>query len=385
MRGKNSGGVVLVLNCLRSGGAEKQLLWIAAQIVSRGMRCSIVELVAGERTERIEEMVRNAVALGVEVKRAPAGSGAWRGLGRLRRHLRDCRPGIVWSWGIRADSTSLLARGGLGSGRWLVSIRSANTRARQLSVQRFLAWCSDGVVANTRAGLRMSGIARLPGVAQWVLPNAVGGDNLTPIVLPEQVPGCLILVMLGNLKIGIKGYDLAARVARGLKERGLAFELRIAGRPDEIGALETIFRELEVDDVIKYYGEVSRPEQFLRQGHLYLLLSRFEGMPNTLLEALQVGLPAIATDVGDLRQLQDEKAPYELIPVEDAGAAVEAVVRARSNWEATRHRAALGPAWVEANFSETKCRKELFGILDQVMGRVADDRGQTTDAGGLIR
>jgi len=145
------------------------------------------------------------------------------------------------------------------------------------------------------------------------------------------------------------------------------FELRIAGRPDEIGDLEEIFRKLGVEDCISFYGEVAKPEEFLRGGHLYLLLSRFEGMPNTLLEALQTGLPTIATDVGDLRRLKDEGAPLELIPIEDAGAAVAAITRTYTDWPQTRERAARGPEWIEANFSERKCRDVLCSILDQVI------------------
>jgi len=41
-----------VLNCLRSGGAEKQLLWVAGEVSSRGYACKIFEITAGERVER---------------------------------------------------------------------------------------------------------------------------------------------------------------------------------------------------------------------------------------------------------------------------------------------------------------------------------------------
>ena len=363
--------VTLVLNCLRSGGAEKQLLWIAAEVASAGMACSIIELVSGERTERIEAMVRIAVAKGVKVFRAPAGSGSIHGLWRLWKHLAGAPPDLLWSWGLRADFSCLLARIGRSYGKWLISIRCATRRTRLLGEwpQVIIAKHSDGVVSNTHAGFVTSGVHGIQGLRLWVLPNAVMAEPAEPVSLPDAVQGRLVLVMLGNIKIQHKGYDLAAQLARALRDAGLEFELRIAGRPDELENLEEIFRQLDVQSVIKFYGEVSHPEEFLREGHLYLLLSRFEGMPNTLLEALNVGLPAIATEVGDLSILKESGAPFVLIPTEDINAAAEAVKKAVQDWSGTKKTATMGRQWVQENFSEAACHTKLRSILTEVLGR----------------
>lgn len=213
----------------------------------------------------------------------------------------------------------------------------------------------------------MSEIQYIPTLRQWVLPNAVALDSSTQVDLPDLPPQRLVLVMLGNIKIMTKGYDLAAQLAQILLGKAFLFELRIAGRPDELAELETIFHRLNVQSVVKFYGEVSHPEEFLREGHLFLLLSRFEGMPNTLLEALSVGLPAIATDVGDLRVLKDKGAPFDLVPIENVKAATEAVERALAQWSNTRVAAAKGRGWVQANFSEEACRAVLREILAEVL------------------
>lgn len=205
------------------------------------------------------------------------------------------------------------------------------------------------------------------GLRHWVLPNAVAFDRQAEITLPESRPERLVLVMLGNIKIRHKGYDLAAKFARVLRDKGLAFELRIAGRPDELIEFETICSRLDVRTEVRFYGETSQPENFLREGHLYVLLSRQEGMPNTLLEALNVGLPAIATDVGDLRALKERGAPYALIPTEDVPAAVAAVEGAVMRWSETRNAAKKGRAWVQENFSEEVSRNTLRDIVAEIL------------------
>ncbi len=363
------GGVTLVLNCLRSGGAEKQLLWIACEIASHRRPCCIFEITAGERTERIEGLIRVAVAKGVLVLRAPPAGGNFSGFGRLRRHVIESRPALLWSWGLRADGMCFLSRRLVHPTKWVVSIRSANTVMGFFGVllKKQLTKFSDGVVSNTHAGLVTSEVHIIPGLRQWVLPNAVALDSAIEVVLPVTPPETLVLLMLGNIKMRTKGYDLAAELARTLKDKQVPFELRIAGRPDDLEELEAIWRRLEIQSVVKFYGEVSHPEEFLRGGHLFLLLSRYEGMPNTLLEALAAGLPAIATEVGDLRRLKDKGAPFKLIPIENVGAIVEAVETARLQWAETRLAAGRGRAWVQENFSEEICRAALEEILGSVL------------------
>ena len=361
-------GILLVLHCLRSGGAEKQLLWIASTAVAAGRPCTIFELTSGERTERIEAMVRGAIMKGVRVLRAPARGGNLRGFWRLRGHVAQTRPALIWSWGLRADVTSYLCRTRHASTRWVMSIRSANARAAvESSIERFLAKRSDGIVSNTHAGWAVTGMNGIQGLRHWVLPNAVAFDHQAEVTLPDSPPERLVLVMLGNIKIRVKGYDLAAKLARTLRDKGFSFELRIAGRPDELIELEAVCGRLEVRPEVRFYGEVSQPENFLREGHLYLLLSRLEGMPNTLLEALSVGLPAIATEVGDLKVLKEQGAPYVLIPTDDVAAAVAAVEQAIANWPETRNRAKKGRAWVRENFSEEVCRDALRNILAEIL------------------
>ena len=362
-------GVTLVLNSLRSGGAEKQLLWIASEIVLFGLPCTVFELSSGDRSERIEGMVRSLGIRGVRFLRAPTRSGPFGGFFRLRRHLFEFRPRIVWTWGLRADSLVFVSRLGLANCKWVMSIRSANKGLgwKASWTRRLLLSQCDAVVSNTLMGIMLAGIGGDRDFRYWVLPNAVALDAGVTAKLPDVPPIKWVLVMLGNIKITTKGYDVAAEMARSLRSSNFPFELRIAGRPDELPALEALCARLEVNDCVRFFGEVSRPEEFLREGHIYMLLSRFEGMPNTLLEALSVGLPVISTEVGDLRGLKAQGAPFTLIPAEDAAAAAAAVESATSEWAQTRAAAERGREWVQAHFSQNGCRAVLRDIVDNLL------------------
>jgi glycosyltransferase involved in cell wall biosynthesis len=364
-----TGGVTLVLNCLRSGGAEKQLLWIASELVALGHPCCIFELYSGGGSERIEQMVRGAAADGVIVMRSPLGSGTLTSLRRLRSHIVATRPAVIWSWGLRADCLCQLARFRCKSGKWLVSIRSANPiwPRRVLFLRRLIARFCDGYVSNTQLGISLN--RRLIGnnMPYWLLPNAVAVDQHSEFTSLGSVPERVRLIMLGNIKVFTKGYDLAAKLARKLLDRGLSFEFIIAGRPDEMSELEMHIQAFDVRSSFKFLGEVSNPELFLREGHVFVLLSRFEGMPNTLLEAMNVGLPAIATDVGDLRALKEKGAPFTLIPCGDVSAAAEAIENVLAQWSESKSAAVRGRRWVQENFSEDVCRNVLRQIIDDTV------------------
>jgi glycosyltransferase involved in cell wall biosynthesis len=362
-------GITLVLTGLRSGGAEKQLLWIASEIVALGFSCVVLELVAGERTERIESRVRYGQARGVQILRAPAGSGSWTGFWRLRKHIAESSPRMIWSWGLRADVVCYVGLFGYPACNWLTSIRAADARISRMTscIRNFVSKRCDGIVSNTFAGFVSEGIRRNHGPRLWVLPNMVESNVLGEVKLPEVPPTKWVLVMLGNIKIMHKGYDLAIQVARNLIEKNFPFELRIAGRPDELPQLEALCAHFGVNGHLRFYGEVTHPEVFLKEGHLYLLLSRFEGTPNTLLEALNVGIPAITTEVGDLGVYKAQGVPFTIIQRENVAAAVSAVEAATAEWAKTRAAGERGRAWVQAHFSESASRAALRKIVDEVL------------------
>ncbi len=54
--------------------------------------------------------------------------------------------------------------------------------------------------------------------------------------------------------------------------------------------------DLGVADVVHFAGLQKNPYPYLKKGSLYLLTSYWEGFPNALVEAMAMGLPAVATD-----------------------------------------------------------------------------------------
>jgi glycosyltransferase involved in cell wall biosynthesis len=71
--------------------------------------------------------------------------------------------------------------------------------------------------------------------------------------------------------------------------------LVIVGAGAEEKALKELVKKLELEDKVLFTGKQPNPYDYLKKANAFVLSSQIEGMPNTLLEAMQCGLPCIAT------------------------------------------------------------------------------------------
>ena len=84
--------------------------------------------------------------------------------------------------------------------------------------------------------------------------------------LPERLERLEVL-MLGNIRIHTKGYDLAIETLRRAKAEGLPVRLRIAGLPVEADQLRALIAQHDLASMCEYVGPVYDPFEFLRTGH----------------------------------------------------------------------------------------------------------------------
>ena len=109
----------------------------------------------------------------------------------------------------------------------------------------------------------------------------------------------LLFGTLGGLRPE-KNLGRLLRIAAMLP-KDLRWRLVIAGEGQERAALEAQAHALGLSERVVWTGFVERPGSLLGELDVYVLTSDTEQMPISVLEAMAVGLPVLATDVGDLR------------------------------------------------------------------------------------
>ena len=92
-----------------------------------------------------------------------------------------------------------------------------------------------------------------------------------------------------------KGIDLLLYALSEIREHHPCVHLQILGVGPEEAALRKLSLELGLEDAVSFLGFQEDLASFYKQATLFILPSRYEGMPNALLEAAAAGLPLVAT------------------------------------------------------------------------------------------
>ena len=93
-----------------------------------------------------------------------------------------------------------------------------------------------------------------------------------------------------------KGFDLLLRAWAQLGKERDDWVLRIVGDGEEELALKALAAELEIEESVVLVGQVRDMAAEYSAADLFVMSSRWEGLPMTLLEAQHFGLPTVATD-----------------------------------------------------------------------------------------
>ena len=122
-----------------------------------------------------------------------------------------------------------------------------------------------------------------------------------PVQLPVRDPNALLtmgrqrLFAVGRL-VEQKGFDLLIEAFARLAPAFPAWDLVIVGEGPLRGLLEAQLARLGLQDRVFLVGSVGNIGAWYMACDLYVMSSRYEGFPNTLVEALACGLPAVSFD-----------------------------------------------------------------------------------------
>ena len=123
-----------------------------------------------------------------------------------------------------------------------------------------------------------------------------------------------------------KGIDVLVAVARKVVAQLGTVRFVVVGDGPLAGEAAHWARVAGVEAEIRFVGHSERVADFMAAADLFLLTSRWEALPITIVEAFHAGLPVVATDVGGVRELVDARVGT-IVPAGDVAGLADAVLR----------------------------------------------------------
>ena len=327
--------IAIFMPSLFGGGGQRSMLNLAHGMAEGG---HAVDLVLAQAEGAFIDQVRDPVRL-VDLK----ASRALTSLPALVKYLRREQPvamlsvfGYVnilalWAWRLAGARTRLFV-----NEQNTVSLEAGNgsnwrSRMTPRLIKRFYPWANGIVVVSQ--GVR-DDLSDLTGISRERItviynPSVVEAEVLAKAQSPLDHPwfepgGPPVLVAVGRLQQQ-KDYPTLlhafAQVRRGREAR-----LVILGEGRERSKLELLIGELGLEHDVSLPGFVENPYAYMSKASLFVLSSRWEGLPTVLVEALCCGTPAVATDCpSGPREILKDGHYGELVPVGDADAFARAI------------------------------------------------------------
>ncbi|KAA6187315.1 glycosyltransferase family 4 protein [Thiohalocapsa marina] len=224
-----------------------------------------------------------------------------RRLWALRRAIRDYSPDVVLAFLTPVNVIAVLASRGLG--KRVVLAEHTHPPARRLGIplallRRMTYHHAETVVMLTESGRRWLQSC-CPRARGKVIPNPVAMP--LPIGQPSVAPASIlaanrrVLIAVGRLSPE-KNLSLLIDAFAKLAGRFSDWDLVLLGEGPEHAALERRSDAHGLKGRVYFPGRAGNVADWFRRADLFALSSDFEGFPNSLLEAMAHGLPAVSRD-----------------------------------------------------------------------------------------
>jgi glycosyltransferase involved in cell wall biosynthesis len=299
--------IALYLPNLDGGGAERMMVNLAQGFAERGVRVDLV--LAAARGPYLASVGRDVNVVNL------ASSGVSSSLPKLARYLRAERPEALLATLRHANVVAVWAKK-LARVPTRVILRHSNMlfptppssyreKALYASVRNFYPWAeghiavSQGVAADVQrsAGVAPDKICTIhnPVVTPELLLQAQTCPDhpfFTAGVPAEGSPP--VILGVGRLTSQKDFHILLRAFAAVYKVRPA--RLIILGEGERRRQLEALAEELGVSAAVSLPGFVDNPFAYMAHANLYVLSSKWEGLPGALIQALACGCPVVSTD-----------------------------------------------------------------------------------------
>lgn len=295
----------MLIPTLDQSGAEKQFALLAAKLPRERFDVHAIALTrGGPYAQQIEAAGIPVTLIGKSAKFDPLAYF------RLRKLLRTLQPQLLHTWLFAANTYGRMAASAVPGMRVVVSERCVDSWKQrwQLQVDRWLLPRTTRLVGNSQSVVDFYREQGATAEQLVCIPNGIDPQPLPRIDRPAMLQqlgfpaDAFVAMYIGRLAKQKRVQDLIWAVET-LRQMRPTLRLVIVGDGPERQALESFACSVRCAEQIRFVGHQPDPARWLALGDVSYLASSFEGMSNSLMEAMAAGKPVIATDIPPNREL----------------------------------------------------------------------------------
>jgi glycosyltransferase involved in cell wall biosynthesis len=352
------------------GGVERHVLGMLRSLQARGINTVFILFYDGElavvaRTQGIEPLIlpnRNRSLLTTSR--------------RLAQILKERRIRLVHVHGYKATVYCALAQ------RWhaFAMVKTEHGLPEPMAGSPIRAWrnrlyhWSDSVatritgatVCYVTEDLRTYHRQAHSGLPAMVIPNGVENMDRCQFSRPAEIrQEWFNLLVVGRLDM-VKGHHLAIQA---IATEGVWPELHlyIVGLGPREPELRALAESLGIAHRVHMLGFRRNVYDYIAHCDLLLMPSLHEGLPYTLLEAMALGTPIIASRVGGLAEVMQDEGTGLLVPPGDTEALIHAIVRLHDHPELRRQLGEEAQRLQQARYSLEVMAEHYFSLYRELL------------------
>jgi glycosyltransferase involved in cell wall biosynthesis len=301
--------IVFVLASLGSGGAERVVSLLANKMVERGHQVEIICLKFNDVYYQTDSRVKVTLAMRQTKNR-------FTEIFWLRKYLKQQKPDVVIPFTEGVYCFTILSL--LGTGIPIIASERLDPAAMSTTrkvLKRLLLPYADWLVVQTQSikeyfpksiQKKTSIIYNPVNDSVFNLPSLQGraGERLNRIISVGR------LYPQKNQEMMIRAF---AKIADNFPD----WQLVIFGEGPLRAELEFLVSSFKLQDRVLLPGRTEYVIEELRKSNIFCMSSDYEGMSNSMIEAICVGLPIVTTDVSGVKELVENGKNGVVVPCGD--------------------------------------------------------------------
>lgn len=312
--------ILFATSCLSYGGAEKNVKMVASEMLNRGYDVVICNFNTRPTVLTFDDRIKI-----VDMPKYAA-----KGLKRIQQFLFLCKlckiekPDLISSFLFLPNVISVFA-GKISNVPVVISERADPFQHKSVleKIIYYFYRFADGAVFQTEG-------------AQRYFPKSLQNKS---VVIPNPIiPNCdiekveqgkrrKVISFVARFEIVQKRQDIMIDAFAKVLKKHPEYNLEFYGDGPDEGKIKSKVEQLGISSNVLFKGAVNNVAYYIYDTSMYVLCSDFEGIPNSLLEAMSLGLPCVSTDCspGGARMLIDNMKNGMIVPCNDSDALCNAI------------------------------------------------------------